>query len=200
MGVPIWSCLTGAEAMSTVAHFAKSNEKPNFGDDPEDPDGVYEDRGFGLKGLITMEQVSHGLVNAPVQYALLENARRAARGQSRSEYSRAMGDLFAPFTKVAAGNPFSAAPELRDSSELTTVTERNRIICEPYTRYLVARDYVNQAAAVLLTSVQTAQLLGIDRRNGSILHGQADLARTESVRAPAVRAGAVGSDGGASCT
>lgn len=167
--------LTGAEAMSTVAHFAKSAEKPDFADDPDDPDGGYEDRGFGLKGLVAREQVGHGLVNAPVQYALLENARRAARGETREEYARAMGNLFAPFTKVAAGNPFSAAPEVRDASELTTVSERNRIICDPYTRYLVARDYVNQAAAVLLMSVQTAQRLGIDPSKWVFLHGQADL-------------------------
>ncbi len=167
--------LTGAEAMSTVAHFAKCADKPDFGDDPQDPDGVYQDRGFGLTGLVTMEQVSHGLVNAPVQYALLENARRAARGQTRIEYARAMGDLFAPFTKVASENPLSAVPEVRDASELITVTERNRIICEPYTRYLVSRDYVNQAAAVLLTSVQTAQRLGIDPSKWVYLHGQADL-------------------------
>ncbi|MGH3969844.1 MAG: acetyl-CoA acetyltransferase, partial [Mycobacterium sp.] len=73
--------LAGAEAMSTIRHLAKSENKPDFSDDPADPAASYEDRGFGLRGLISMEQAAHGLTNAPTQYALLENARRAARGE-----------------------------------------------------------------------------------------------------------------------
>lgn len=167
--------LTGAEAISTIRHLAKSENKPDFSDDPDDPDGVFEDRGFGLRGLVTMEQANHGLVNAPVQYALLENARRSAKGESREAYKAAMGELFAPFTKVASANPYSTAPEVRTAAELVTVTERNRQIAEPYTRFVVARDLVNQAAAVLLTSVGAARRLGIDEGKWVFLHGQADL-------------------------
>ena len=39
---------------------------------------------------------------------------------------------------------------------------RNRMIADPYTRLLVARDQVNQAAAVLIASTDAAQELGID--------------------------------------
>jgi acetyl-CoA C-acetyltransferase len=167
--------LTGAEAISTIGKLAKSEDKPDFSDDPEDPDGVFEDRGFGLKGLVTMEQIAHGLTNAPVQYSLLENARRSARGETREQYAAAMGELFAPFTEAAAANPLAAAPDVRSAEELVTVTERNRMIAEPYTRYLVARDLVNLAAAVVLTSVDTARRLGIDETKWVFLHGQADL-------------------------
>ena len=149
--------------------------KPDFSDDPADPEGIYEDRGFGLSGLITMEQAAHGLTNAPSQYALVENARRAARGESREKYSAAMGALFAPFTKVAAANPLSAAPEERSGEELATVTERNRMIADPYPRFLVARDQVNQGAAVLMMSVEVARRLGVNESKWVFLHGQADL-------------------------
>ena len=44
-----------------------------------------------------------------------------------------------------------------------TAGERNRMIADPYTRLLVARDQVNQAAAVLITSTEAARELGIDR-------------------------------------
>ena len=167
--------LAGAEAMSTIRHLSKTIAKPDFGDDPADPDGVFDDRGFGLFGLTSMEQAAHGLTNAPVQYALLENARRAARGIGRREYTEAMGALFAPFTKVAAANPFSAAPEERAAEELVTITERNRMIADPYPRFLVARDQVNQGAAVLMTSVATARRLGIAESTWVFLQGQADL-------------------------
>ncbi|SBS79090.1 Enoyl-CoA hydratase/carnithine racemase [uncultured Mycobacterium sp.] len=167
--------LVGAEAMSTVAHHAKSESRPDFSDDPDDPDGAFEDRGYGLKGLVSMEAAAHGLTNAPTQYALLENARRAANGDSREKYAAAMGALFAPFSTIAAHNPYSAAPQEHSARELIDVSERNRIIADPYTKYLVARDLVNQGAAVLLASVQTARELGVDESRWVFLHGQADL-------------------------
>lgn len=168
--------LAGAEAISTVRHLVKADDKPDFSDDPADPNGVLEDRGYGLFGLITLEQAAHGLTTAPAQYALLENARRAARGDSREKYAAGMGALFAPFTRTAAGNPLSAAPEHHDAEELVAVTERNRMIADPYPRLLVARDQVNQGAAVLLTTVATARRLRIDESKWVFLHGQADLA------------------------
>jgi acetyl-CoA C-acetyltransferase len=164
--------LAGAEAMSTSRQLATAENRPDFSDDPP---GVVEDRGFGLKGLVSLEQSAHGLDGAPAQYALLENARRAARGESREKYAASMGALFAPFTKVAAANPFSAAPQEWSAEDLITVSDRNRMIADPYPRFLVARDQVNQGAAILLTSVATARRLGIDESRRVFLHAQADL-------------------------
>ncbi|MBW0017985.1 MAG: acetyl-CoA acetyltransferase, partial [Mycobacterium sp.] len=167
--------LVGAEAMSTIRHLAQSEIKPDFSDTPSDPQGVYEDRGFGLRGLVSREQANHGLNGALAQYALLENARRAAKGMSRHEYAKAMGDMFAPFSAVAAANPYSAAPEQRSAEELVTVTDRNRLIADPYPRFVVARDQVNQGAAVLLTSQRKARELGIEQGKWVYLHGAANL-------------------------
>jgi acetyl-CoA C-acetyltransferase len=164
--------LVGAEAISTIRHYARAERKPDFSDDPV---GQIEDRGFGLTGLVTPALVAHGMGAPSTQYALLENARRAAQGRGRKEYAAAMGELFAPFTEVAAKNPFSAAPLRRSADELVTVTERNRMIADPYPRFVVARDQVNQGAAVLLASVGAAQRLGVARDKWVFLHGQADL-------------------------
>ncbi len=176
--------LTGAEAISTIRNLSKSENKPDFSDDPVDPDGIYEDRGFGLKGLMTREQAAHALISAPVQYGLVENARRAMRGESRRQHMESMGALFAPFTKVAANNPFSAAPREHSAEELITVDENNRMIADPYPRRLVARDQVNQSAAVLLASVSTARRLGVDESKWVFLHGQADLAERSLMQRP----------------
>ena len=86
-----------------------------------------------------------------------------------------MGELFAPFSKIAAGNPFAAAPVERTVDELITVTERNRMIAEPYPRLMVARDQVNQGAAALLMSVGAARRLKVPEENWVYLHGHADL-------------------------
>lgn len=162
----------GAEAMSTVRHLTGGPDVPDW---TETVGGPLEDHGFGLKGLITSYQVAHGLFDAPAQYALFENARRARLGLGRAEYASAMGALFAPFTEVAKANPYAAAPVSRTADELATVTERNRIVVEPYPRLLVARDTVNQGAAVLLMSVARARELGVPEDRWVFLHGSADV-------------------------
>ncbi|MER6816220.1 acetyl-CoA acetyltransferase [Spirillospora sp. NPDC000708] len=162
----------GSEAISTAQHLAKAEDRPDF---TEEIDGDLEDRGYGLKGLSSRHLATHGLTDAPSQYALFDNARRARLGLTRENYAQAMGELFAPFTKVAAANPHASAPVERTAAELVEVTEKNRLIAAPYTRYIVARDKVNQGAAVLLTSVAAARRLGIPQDKWVFLHGHADL-------------------------
>ncbi len=89
----------GSEAISTVEHFAKADDRPDF---TEHVEGSLEDRGYGLSGMMSRHLAAHGLTGAPSQYALIDNARRARLKQSREEYAAAMGALFAPFTRVAA--------------------------------------------------------------------------------------------------
>ncbi len=168
--------LFGSEAISTVEHFAGKR-----GDDPGKPDftehagGSLDDRGYGLEGLVSRHLAAHGLTGAPSQYALIDNARRARLKLNRAEYAAAMGALFAPFTRVAAANPHASAPVERSAAELVTPTEANRLIADPYTRYIVAREKVNQGAAVLLMSVVAARRLGVPEDRLVFLHGHADL-------------------------
>ncbi len=82
-----------------------------------------------------------------------------------------MGRLFAPFSAVAADESlFNRAGRIH-AGGLVAVSERNRMIADPYTRLLVARDQVNQAAAVVIASTEAAQELGIDPRRWVYLHG-----------------------------
>src|SRR4029077_7695798 len=162
----------GSEAISTIEHYAKAEDRPDF---TEHPGGSLEDRGYGLRGIISMYQAAHGLTDGPSQYALTENARRARLKQTREEYAASMGALFAPFTRVAAANPHASAPVERSAAELVMPTEANRPIADPYTRYIVAREKVNQGAAALLMSVSAARRLGVLADSWVFLHGHADL-------------------------
>jgi len=166
----------GSEAISTMERYAPAGDRPDFS---EHADGSLEDRGYGLRGMMSRHQAAHGLTGAPSQYALIENARRARLKQTRAGYAAAMGALFAPFTRVAAANPHAAAPTVRSAAELVTPSEANRPIADPYTRYLVAREKVNQGAAVLLASVAAARRLGIPADRWVFLRGHADLAERE---------------------
>lgn len=164
--------LCGSDATSTLRHFAKSDDKPDFS---ETIDGQLEDRGYGLDEFVEHYTVIHGLTGAPVQYGLLENARRARLGRNTADYLQDMGELFAPMSKIAAKNPFSASPVERSVDELTTISDTNRMICDPYPRLLVARDQVNQGAAALLMSVEAARRLGVPEDRWVYLHGHADM-------------------------
>ncbi|MDB5433229.1 MAG: acetyl-CoA acetyltransferase [Caulobacter sp.] len=173
--------LAGAEAISTVRHLTSREATRDWS---EAVGGQMEDRGYGLEGLITGELIRHGL-RTPIQiYALFENARRARLGLDRDAYGHAMGELFAPFTQVAAGNPHAMSREVFTADELATVTPKNRLTADPFPRRMVARDQANQGAAVLLTSVGKARALGVPQDRWVYLHGGADVKERTVIERP----------------
>ncbi len=167
--------LVGAEAMSTARHLltkVAEDERPDWS---EHVGGQLDDRGLGLETFIVPEQVEHDVLAPVVQYALFEHARRGRLGLDREAYRRDMAELFAPFTEVAAKHPHAAAPTVRGVDELATPSGDNRPITDPYLRFLVSRDQVNQGAAVVLAGTDVARELGIPDDRWVHLHGHADL-------------------------
>jgi len=164
--------IMGSEPGSTAKYFADRDDKPDF---TELVGGQLDDRGHQIYSYIDDYTIQHGLTGAPVQYGLLDNARRARLGLPVAQYRRAMAELFAPMSKVAAKNPFSSSPVERSVEEVETVTDENRMICDPYPRFLVARDTVNQGAALVLMSVQAARRHGVPQEKWVFVHGHSDL-------------------------
>jgi acetyl-CoA C-acetyltransferase len=161
----------GSENGSTLRTFARADDKP---DHSETVGGQLDDRGYGFEQYMSEYTAKHGLTGAPVQYGLLDNARRGRLGLSVTDYRHEMAELFSPFSKVAAKNPFSSSPVERSVEEIETVTDDNRMICDPYPRLLVARDTVNQGAAGILMSVAAARRLGVPEDKWVYLRGHAD--------------------------
>jgi acetyl-CoA C-acetyltransferase len=168
--------IVGSEAISTAKHLLAQGRTANWA---ESIDAPVDDRGLGLEGIVTSYNRRHRIGQAADAYAIFEHARRSRLGMSRADYALEMGRLFAPFSAVAAANPYSTAPVAYSAEQLITVSERNRLIADPYTRLLVARDQVNQAAAALITSVAVARELGIDESKWVYLHGYARVAERE---------------------
>jgi acetyl-CoA C-acetyltransferase len=163
--------LCGAEAISTVRQLTARGETRDWSE-TLGPD--MEDRGYG-DPLLSSDLARHGARVPITVYALFENARRARLGLGRSDYALQMGRLFAPFTQVAAANPHAMSRETHEATDLATVTASNRLVADPYTRRLVARDQANQGAAVLMTSAGQARALGISPDRFVYLHGAADV-------------------------
>ena len=179
--------ICGSEAISTVRHLTTRGETRDWS---EAIGGQLEDRGYG-DPLVEPALGRHGARSAISLYALFENARRGRLGLSREDYRTAMGALFAPFTRVAAGNPHAMSRDVHSVAELATITASNRLTSDPFPRRMVARDQANQGSAVLLTSAGKARELGVPEDRWVYLHGGADarerlpLARADLSRGPA---------------
>ncbi|HTE80330.1 MAG TPA: hypothetical protein VK634_06525, partial [Reyranella sp.] len=65
--------ILGSEPGSTAKYFSGRDEKPDF---TEHVGGQLEDRGYGFEQYMSEYTAKHGLTGAPVQYGLLDNARR----------------------------------------------------------------------------------------------------------------------------
>jgi len=164
--------ICGAEAVSTVRHLMTRGEARDWS---ETVGGELEDRGYGPQ-LLDKELTRHGARIPITAYALYETARRHRLGLGRDAYRLEMGKLFAPFTKVAHGNPHAMSREVHTPEELATVTPKNRLVADPFPRRMVARDQANQGASVILASVAKARELGVPEDRWIYLHGGADVA------------------------
>lgn len=103
----------------------------------------------------------YGLTGPTDIYPIFENALRAKRGLDLDTHRQSMGALFTRFTEIAAANPHAWFPVQRSARELTTVTPQNRMISFPYTKYLNAILSTDQAAALIMMSVEAARSFGV---------------------------------------
>lgn len=173
--------LAGGESLSTQAHFAGREDAPDFTDLQN---GAWTDRGAEWEGLLDDNQIAHLLFIMSTTYALMDQARRVRRGLSVEEYRLEIGRLFAPFSQVAAANPFASARTPLTAEELATESAQNPLISDPYLRRVVAREKVNLGAAVLLMSVETARAAGVPEEKWVYLHGYADAAELPFLERP----------------
>lgn len=163
--------IAGAEAIATIKHALRSGLAPDW---HETLGGSFSDE-WGPDKLSTVYERAHGC-HLPLRvYPLLEQARRHRRALGVEAYRAEMGALFAPFSRIAAANPWAQFPIMREADALATPGAENYLLAEPYPKWLVAQDAVNQGAAVLLTTAGHARRLGIAASRWVFLRAQADL-------------------------
>jgi len=162
--------LVGGEALRTQYGATRGDVKANWA---EDPGGAFEEIGDPRRGWSDYEE-RHLMRAAIAMYPLIENAIRGKRGRDVETHMKAMGKLFAGFAAVAKDNPLATRREGFSAEQLSTITADNRWIGFPYPRFMNANAYIDQAAAVVMTSVGTARELGIPESKWVYLHGCAD--------------------------
>ena len=98
--------------------------------------------------------------------------RSAAAGSAMcASHMTAMGRLFHRLARVARDNPLATRREGYSAERLSTISGDNRWICFPYPRLMNANAIIDQAAAVLMTSVGKAREWGIPQERWVFLHG-----------------------------
>src|SRR5476649_769080 len=162
--------ICGAELLRSTQNARKAGLAIDWN---EDPGGEPERAGFKKWGF-SDEEARHEL-RAPIHfYPLIENAIRAGLKRDVPSHMAAMGKLFHRLAAVAHDNPLATRREGYSAERLTTITPDNRWICFPYPRLMNSNAIIDQAAAVLMTSVGKAQEWGIPQERWVFLHGCAD--------------------------
>ena len=164
------SLITGAEAIGAMKAALRAGKELRWDDFAE---GDFEDRGMGAS-LVEPYELAGGMGFPPQVYGAFEHAWRGKMGLDRDQHMAHMAKLFAPFTVVAKNNPYSQFPTQRDEEFLTTPSKANYPVADPYLKWHVAQDAVNQGAALLLTHEEEARRLGVPQEKWVYLHGGAD--------------------------
>lgn len=185
--------LAGCEPIRSQAHAAKAGLKLDWAETaPEDAEAWPEKTTYASR-----HERAHG-IGLPVNiYPLFENALCAHYGRDPIAHRQAIGELMARFSAVAANNPYAQLPVARTAAEIITPTAENRYIGYPYTKYLNANMFVDQAAALLLMSSGAADRLQVPQDRRVYLHGSADVhekilisERVNYWSSPAIKVGA----------
>ena len=144
----------GGEARARAAAATRRGEEaPETAGGEAPPGEVLRPAGEIITGL----EIERGLAVPAHQYAVIDNALAAVEGVPADEHRRQLGRLWADFSAVAASNPDAWDRDPRTPGEITTPGPGNRMIAEPYTKLLCSQWNVNQAAALVLCSVEAAR-------------------------------------------
>ncbi|MHA1147179.1 MAG: hypothetical protein ACTSR8_02940 [Promethearchaeota archaeon] len=132
----------------------------------------------------------------PNTYAIFETAVRADRKRTLEEHRKYMGKLFERYSAIASKNPFAWSNKALSADEITLPNPNNRPINHPYTKLMCSNMFVDQSAAVIITSEELATDLGINGEKWVYPMGGADLQNVHAVilrpnlyDSPASRAG-----------
>jgi acetyl-CoA C-acetyltransferase len=116
---------------------------------------------------------AHGLYEPINAYPLFESAQAHAKGLSNAEHQTLLGDLLSSMSRCAEQNPYAWKNRQLSSQEVLSTAGGNRMISYPYTKVMNAIIAVDQAAAVVLTTVGKARELGVDPQRWIYLRGAA---------------------------
>lgn len=166
------AAITGGEALRTAAKRATGG-------------GMANALAAAAEAGATSLARRYGLVTPADVYPLYENATRAAWGQTLAEAQEETALIWSGLSRTAADNPYAWLRTPLSPDDILAEGPANRMISFPYTKLMVANSAVNQGAALILASLETALALGIPKERlvfigpGAAAHEPADFLRRD---------------------
>lgn len=115
------------------------------------------------RAILSPEEIEAGLAMPVGQYAMVENALRAAEGSTLADHLREVSELWSGMSRVAAENPDAWTRGVVSAESIRSLSGGNRMLAFPYTRLHGSQWNVDQAAALVLCSAETARSVGVPR-------------------------------------
>ena len=127
------------------------------------PDGTIPDEvQLPSDEIVNRIEIEGGLASAMSPFALIDSALRHAEGRTLDEDRDDLARLWAGFNAVAREYPHAAFPKPRTAAFLRDPSPENRPMAFPYNKWHCAQMNVDQAAAILVCSLDAARHLGVD--------------------------------------
>lgn len=151
--------IVGAEAQASVSLLGKAGVDPvamlGWSADPGGPPT------FDLDQLGSQAMQDAQLIAPTRVYPLFENRLQADLGLTPEQGAQWSGQLYAELSRIAADHPAAWNQQVLTEQQVREVGPGNRMVCEPYPLSMNAMPHVDQAAALILTSLGTARELGL---------------------------------------
>lgn len=151
--------IVGGEAMNARNHAKKNRTKLDW-----TPLASKEDAVAFPASSLALSPIARrlGMTDPAHVYPLYEMATQAAWGQTPAEGNLASAKLWARYARAAAENESAWIRSAPDAAEIGMISDDNRLINWPYPKLMVANPSVNQAAAIIVTSLAAARSKGIE--------------------------------------
>lgn len=156
--------VAGAEALATRKRAKKSGRSLDWPRAQSKQEYPFEDQ-------FLPTELTHEIRQAYTTFAILDSARRAHLGLSPEANRRQEAAMMARLSQRAADNPLAWFRKAHTAETLYNMSDSDRMVSSPFSKNTMAFMDVDMAAALLITSHELADELGIPARKRTYLRG-----------------------------
>jgi acetyl-CoA C-acetyltransferase len=189
--------LVGAETIWTRRRIKRQGKEYIY----TEQSGVEPDETLGVEVAMSSQVEAARGFELPVNfYPTFDSAIRARRAETIDEHRDRLSQLWEGFNAVAVRNPYAWNRTPMTAAEIREPGPSNRMVGFPYTKAMNSNWDLDQAAAVILCSVEAAErhgvsrdrwvfpLAGTDGRDTDLVSNRWDLAESPAIRTAGRRA------------
>lgn len=150
----------GAETIWSRRRQRRANMKVPF----TKQEGVTPDEMFGADVSMQSDFEGSRGMEMPINfYPLFDSAIRHKRGETIDQHRDRLAKLWETFNKQAVANEYGWSRTPMTAAEIREGSPSNRMVGFPYTKAMNSNWDLDQAAAVMLCSVEVAEAAGVPR-------------------------------------